>query len=174
VVGGLDLNVVGGSITVSGSPRELNVESMDGTVSITGSPAWLRVKTATGDITMRGSSEDAGFTTISGTTRVSDGTFERVRIESVTGSTHYSAGLSRTGSVALESHSGALELVPVPKAGIEIEAHTITGRIENALTSQRPIKGREGRGEELALRLGEADARAILRSFKGNIRLAYR
>jgi hypothetical protein len=38
VTGGLDLNVVGGSITVHGSPRELRAESMDGAVTIDGTP----------------------------------------------------------------------------------------------------------------------------------------
>jgi hypothetical protein len=174
ISGGLDLNIVGGSITVTGNPRELNVESMDGSVEITGSPSWMRVKTATGDITMRGSSEDAAFTSISGTTRISDGRFERARVESVTGATHFSADIARSGTLTLDSHSGALEFIPTMKSGIEIEAHTITGRIENGVSKQRPIAGREGRGEELALRLGSADARATLRSFKGNIRLAFR
>lgn len=173
VSGGLDLNIVGGSITVTGNPRELNVESMDGTVEITGSPSWMRVKTATGDITMRGSSEDAAFTTVSGTSRISDGSFERARVESVTGDVFFSADLARSGTLTIDSHSGALEFSPTMKSGIEIEANTITGRIENGLSKQRPIAGREGRGEELALRRGNADARATLRSFKGNIRLNF-
>lgn len=173
VSGGLDLNIVGGSITVTGNPRELNVESMDGTVEITGSPSWMRVKTATGDITMRGSSEDAAFTTVSGTSRISSGSFERARVESVTGDVFFSADIARSGTLTIESHSGALEFSPAMKSGIEIEANTITGRIENGISKQRPIAGREGRGEELALRLGNADARATLRSFKGNIRLNY-
>jgi len=174
ITGGLDLNIVGGSITVAGNPRELNVESMDGKVEITGSPTWMRVKTATGDITMRGSSEDAAFTTVSGITSISDGRFERVRIESVTGPSRFAADLARSGVLTMESHSGALELVPSVKSGIEIEANTITGRIENGVSKARPIAGREGRGEELAVRLGSADARATLRSFKGTIRLTLR
>lgn len=174
ITGGLDLNIVGGSITVTGNPRELNIESMDGKVEITGSPAWMRVKTATGDITMRGSSEDAAFTTISGITTISDGTFERVRVESVTGASRFAGELARSGVLTMDSHSGALEIVPSPKSGIEIEANTITGRIENGVSKARPITGREGRGEELAVRLGSADARATLRSFKGTIRLTFR
>ena len=34
VTGGLDVNIVGGSITVRGSPRELRAESMDGAVTV--------------------------------------------------------------------------------------------------------------------------------------------
>ena len=58
VDGGLDLNVVGGSIDVRGSPRELRAESMDGAVTVDGAPEWMRVKTATGDIVLRGGGQN--------------------------------------------------------------------------------------------------------------------
>src|SRR5437588_8927376 len=38
VSGGLDLNIVGGSVTVHGDPRKLIIESMDGNVTIDGTP----------------------------------------------------------------------------------------------------------------------------------------
>jgi DUF4097 and DUF4098 domain-containing protein YvlB len=168
--GGLDLNIVGGAITVSGNPRELNIESMDGTVTVTGAPTWMRAKTASGDVTVRGSCTDLGVTTVSGTVTVRDGVFERARIESVTGNVTFGAGVGRAGSLLMDSHSGTIEL-QVGKASLDIDATTITGTITNNVTARRPTPGREGRGEELTLSLGTGDARATLRSFKGNIRL---
>jgi hypothetical protein len=170
ITGGLDLNIVGGSITVSGNPRELNIESMDGNVSVTGAPTWMRAKTATGDVTLRGSCTDLGVTTVSGTVTVRDGSFERTRIETVTGNVTFGAGVSRAGSLLIDSHSGTIEL-QIGKASLDIDATTITGSITNSVTTRRPTPGREGRGEELTLSLGIGDARATLRSFKGNIRL---
>jgi hypothetical protein len=172
--GSLDLNIIGGEITVSSSPQELNIESMDGAVVVTGSPAWMRVKTASGDVTMRGSSEDAAFTTVSGTIRVSDGRFDRARIETVTGNVVFAADQVRAGTLNVDTHSGSIEYLAAPKPGVDVEAMTITGRIENGLSSRRPIAGRQGRGEELALQFGTGEARAILRSFKGNISLGFR
>ena len=55
-----------------------------------------------------------------------------------------------------------------------MDATTVTGRIENSVSGRRPVPGREGRGEELGLELGTGNARVTLRSFKGNIRLAFR
>ena len=170
ITGGLDLNVVGGAITVNGNPRELNIESMDGSVVVTGAPNWMRAKTATGDVTVRGSCTDLGITTVSGTVNVRDGSFERVRVESVTGNVTFGAGVSRAGSLLIDSHSGTIEL-QIGKASLDIDATTITGSITNNVTTRRPTPGREGRGEELTLSLGTGDARATLRSFKGNIRL---
>lgn len=170
IAGGLDLNIVGGSITVNGKPRELNIESMDGSVSVTGAPVWMRAKTATGDITIRGSCTDLGLTTVSGTITIRDGVFERSRIESVTGNVTFGAGVARAGTLLIDSHSGSIELL-IGKASLDIEATTITGSITNNVSTRRPTPGREGRGEELTLSLGIGEARATLRSFKGNIKL---
>ena len=170
ITGGLDLNIVGGSISVSGNPRELNIESMDGGVTVNGAPTWMRAKTATGDVTIRGSCTDLGITTVSGTITIREGSFERTRVESVTGNVTFGAGVARAGTLLIDSHSGAIEL-QIGKASLDIDATTITGRITNNVTTRRPTPGRDGRGEELTLSLGLGDARATLRSFKGNIKL---
>jgi hypothetical protein len=174
VTGELDLNIVGGAIRVAASPATLNVESMDGTVTIEGDPSWLRAKTAAGDIVMRGSSDDAAFTTVSGTIRVSNGSYERARFESVTGGIEFFADGRRRGSLSFDSHSGPIDLRLDAKAGAEIEATSIAGTIENLLTRQRPGTGRDGRGQELGTSLGLDGARFLIRTFKGPIRLAPR
>lgn len=170
ITGGLDLNIVGGAITVSGNPRELNIESMDGTVTVNGSPTWLRAKTASGDVTIRGSCSDLGVTTVSGSVSIRDGTYERTRVESVTGNISFGAYMGRGGSLLMDTHSGTIELY-IGKMSLDVDATTITGTISNSVTARRPTPGRDGRGEELTLALGIGDARATLRSFKGNIRL---
>lgn len=174
VTGGLDLNLVGGSIVVTGNPSNLNIESMDGTVSVTGSPQWMRVKTASGDVTLRGSSPDAGITTVGGAVSIADGTFERLRIESITGAVTFAAHMGRAGNLVVDSHSGTIDLQLDQKASLDLDATTIAGTILNNVNARRPTPGREGRGEELSLGLGIGDARVTLRSFKGNIRLSRR
>jgi hypothetical protein len=170
ITGGLDLNIIGGAITVNGNPRELNIESMDGTVTVNGTPTWLRAKTASGDVIIRGSCTDLGITTVSGTVTIRDGLFERSRVESVTGNISFGGTVTRAGSLLMDSHSGAIELF-IGKMSVDVDATTITGTITNNVTTRRPTPGREGRGEELTLSIGTGEARATLRSFKGNIQL---
>jgi DUF4097 and DUF4098 domain-containing protein YvlB len=174
VSGGLDLNIVGGTVTVSSTPRELNIESMDGAVRVMAGAAWLRVKTATGDIDVRGGSEDVGLSTVSGVVRVGDGRYERGKFETVTGDIIYQGDVGYKGSIDLTTHSGRVELRLPPKPAIEVDAATVTGTIENAVTSSRPIPGREGRGMELGFSSGTGDTRVVARSFKGNITLKLR
>jgi hypothetical protein len=171
VTGGLDLNIVGGSVTVSSSPRELNIESMDGDVNVTAGAAWLRVKTATGKIDVRGGSEDAGLSTVSGTIQVGGGRYERGKFETVTGDVVYQGDIGYKGSLDLTTHSGRIELRLPPKPDLELDAATVTGIIENGVTSSRPIAGREGRGMALGFSSGVGNTHLVVRSFKGNIQL---
>jgi hypothetical protein len=171
VTGGLDLNVVGGSVVVSSRPRELNIEAMDGDVRVNAGADWLRVKTATGAIEVRGGSDDAGLSTVSGPIRVLDGRFERGKFETVTGDITYRGDVGFRGSVDLTTHSGRIELQLPPRPDLELDAATVTGSIENAVTSSRPITGREGRGMELGFSSGSGNTRVVVRSFKGNVTL---
>jgi hypothetical protein len=171
MTGGLDLNIVGGSVTVTSTPRELNIESMDGDVHVQAGATWLRVKTATGAIDVRGGSEDAGLSTVSGTIRVADGRYERAKIETVTGDVDYAGGIGYKGSVDITTHSGRVDLRLPRKPNVELDAATVTGTIENGVTNNVPIPGREGRGMELGFSSGTGDTHVVVRSFKGNVAL---
>ena len=171
VRGELDLNIVAGSIDVRGNPSQANLESMDGTVTFDGTASWLRIKTGDGNVMVRGSIEDFATTTVSGLITVRDGNHERARIESVTGAVVFAGNLVRGASLTIDTHSGTIELSSRVKTSLRIDARTLTGRIENMLTSKRPSPGRDGRGDELTLELGDGGAQAMLRSFKAGIRL---
>ena len=171
VTGSLDLNIIGGSVRVTGNPHELTVESMDGAVTVDGSPPWVRIKTATGDIVLNGSSEDAGLTTVSGTIRVPAGRFDRARIESVTGAVDFAGDVSPGGSLDVDTHAGAIDLRLPRKVSAEFDVATVSGTIENLLTKRPASPGREGRGQEIGFSTGNGGARIYVRSFKGNIRL---
>ena len=172
--GGADINVIGGSVRVSSSPRELQVEAMDASVSIDGSPPWLRVKTATGDVTVRGSTDDAVISSVSGRVRMEGGDVERARVETVSGDIVFAAMIAPSGEVTLDSHSGKVEL-RLPAAGdFEADATSVTGTIDNRYDARRPSPGREGRGQSLTVGRGMPRARANVRTFKGAIVITHR
>jgi hypothetical protein len=171
VTGGLDLNIIGGSVHVAGRPHDLNVESMDGSVTIEGSPTWVRIKTATGDIVLAGGSDDAGLTTVSGTVRVPSGRYERARIESVTGAVDFAGEIARGGSLDIDTHSGAIDLDMPRKTAAEFDVASVAGTIENRITERPAVPSREGRGQEIGFTVGGGGARVYVRTFKGNVRL---
>lgn len=170
--GGLDLNIIGGSIRVSGKPRELLVESMDGAVTFTGFTDYARVKTATGDIVLEGGGEDLTLTTVSGSIRAANGErpLQRARFESVTGAITFAGALSPGSDLRFDTHSGSIDVQLPSQSSVEIDAATVTGSIDNGWSRARPIAGREGRGMELGTSSGMGSARVQVRSFKGNVR----
>lgn len=174
VGGGLDLNIIGGSIRVNGKPRELIVESMDGSVTFTGFSDFARLKTATGNLVLEGGGEDLTLTTVSGTIQATNGerTIARARFETVTGPITFVGTLTRGSNLRFDTHSGAIDVRVPAGSAFEVDAQTVTGAIENRWSSARPIAGREGRGMELGISSGMGSARVQVRSFKGNVRLA--
>lgn len=171
VIGGLDLNIIGGSVSVRGNPHEVVVESMDGNVRVDGAPSYLRLKTATGDIVVAGGSDDASLTTVSGKITVASGRFERGRLESVTGGILFGGDVAPGGSLDVDTHSGEIDLFVPRTMSADYDVATVAGVIENALTSRQAVAGREGRGQEIGFTTGAGGARVYIRSFKGNIRL---
>lgn len=176
VGGGLDLNIVGGSVRVNGKPRELIVESMDGSVTFTGFAEYAKVKTATGNIVLEGGGEDLTLTTVSGSIHAAPGerSLQRARFESVTGPIIFAGDVTRGADMRFDTHSGAIELRLPRSASVEIDAASVLGTIENGWTSTRPVAGREGRGMELGTSSGMGRARVLVRSFKGSVKLATR
>ncbi|MEO6526748.1 MAG: DUF4097 family beta strand repeat-containing protein [Gemmatimonadaceae bacterium] len=168
VTGGLDLNVVGGSITVHGSPRELRAESMDGAVTVDGTPEWMRVKTATGDIVLRGG-QNIGASTISGSIDAEGGAVDHATLETTTGAIRFALDLARGATVQMETHSGPIDVQLSRKADVAVDAATVTGTIENSWSRMRPVVGGESRGMTLATQGGISGGRVVLRSFKGRI-----
>jgi hypothetical protein len=173
VTGGLDVNVVGGSIVVHGSPRELRAESMDGALTIDGAPAWMRVKTATGDIAIRGG-EDIGASTISGTIAARNGETARARLESTTGTIRFALALDRAASVEIESHSGPID-VQLPRASaVYDDSATVSVTIENRWSKTVTVTGPEGRGMTMTTSGVKMGGRVVIRSFKGRIAISPR
>jgi len=171
VTGSLDLYVVGGRITVTGNPEDVNAESIDGSIKVIGRPGWIRAKSASGDVSLDGSSSDATLSTVSGKIDADGTGYEKAKFETITGSIRFAGSLRRGGLVTFESHSGSIEVGIPADGGADFDILSIAGGITNKLTSARPVKGRYGRGSELSTSSGGGGTRVSIRSFKGPVTL---
>jgi DUF4097 and DUF4098 domain-containing protein YvlB len=174
VTGSLDINVIGGSVQVTGSPRELTIEAMDASVRVNGSPEWVRAKTATGDIAFVGGSGDATLSTVSGTIHLSGGKVERAKLETITGGVTFAGDLSKQSSLDVNTHSGAIEIAIPRSSSAFLDVASMVGTIDNALTGRPAIAGREHRGQEIGVQVGDGSSRIYVRTFKGNVKLRAR
>jgi hypothetical protein len=171
VDGGLDLYVVSGTIDVAGNPRELNAEAIDGDIHIVASTPWVRAKSASGNVTFQGSSADASFSTVSGAVKVGGGTFERAKLETVTGDIGFSGNFERGGAFDFDTHSGAIDITMPDRAGASFTVVSIAGKIQNNLSKTSPVSGRFGRGQELNTDVNGGGPQVSVRTFKGPVTL---
>lgn len=174
VTGSLDLYVVGGDISVTGNPADVNAEAIDGSITIAGSPAWVRAKSASGDVTINGSTSDVTVSTVSGKIDVNGARFERAKFETVTGSIRFAGSFARGGLANFDSHSGSVEIGIPGGSPADFEIASIAGSITNKLTASRPVPGKYGRGAELVTASGSGGSRVVVRSFKGPVVLLRR
>ncbi len=171
VEGGLDLYVVSGTIDVTGDAREVNAEAIDGDIHIVGSPSWVRAKSASGNVTFRGTSSDAGFSTVSGAVHVEGGTFERTKIETVTGNISFSGRLDRSGAFDFDTHSGNVDIAVPETTSASISVVSIAATVTNELSDKSAVPGRFGRGAELYTDVNGGGAKLSVRTFKGPVTL---
>jgi DUF4097 and DUF4098 domain-containing protein YvlB len=174
VKGAVSVTTIGGPVelygTPGGIPAEAQLETMSGAVLVRGDPAYLRVKTASGRVTLDGTPADVQVTSVSGTVSVKGGALKRVRVETITGDVEVAAGLTATGTLAVETHAGNVtltaprsvhaELRLLGGAGVRADPALLEGKVEMA-----------GRTGFLGDRT-KAKALVQLRSFKGRVTIA--
>jgi hypothetical protein len=165
--GGVDAFSTSGNIRFEGEPDQLNVETMDGNIEVTAGGTWVRAKTASGTITIRGPGEDVGATTVSGSINMLSAGMRRARLESVTGDLSFSGWLTRDGALAVENHSGNIDILLPSDIVADFELSSYHGSIRNEF---RPYTARPGQSAEQVFGTdGGGGADISVRTFKGAI-----
>jgi hypothetical protein len=179
LTGELECSSIDGSIRVEGSLRLVVAESMDGNLNVAGAIDVVRLKGGGGTITLRGARGDVLATTVGGAIVASDGAVTRAHLETVSGTIAYDGTVSPRGTLDVATHSGDVTLRLPPDISAEFDLGSFDGAILYGLSGKSEGKG-EGKGEgtpkmyrgkPLSFTTGAGDARVIVRSFKGEIRI---
>jgi hypothetical protein len=160
---------VSGGVRVTGSLRELQVESLRGAIDIDARAPWVRVMGGEGDATIRGAIEDLGASTVAGRLTVVLTSAARTRLETMTGNLSARVAVQPNGNMELDSHAGTVELVLDPSARVDVDATTVAGQIDNQFDKRRPQPGRGGKGATLNFATDPGGARVVVRTYKGTI-----
>lgn len=160
---------VSGGMRVTGSLRELQVESLRGAIDVDVRAPWVRVMGGEGDASIRGTVDDLAAATVAGRLTVNVGAATRARLETMTGDLVAQVALQAQGSLELDSHAGTVELVLAHNARVDIDATTVAGEIRNLFDDRRAQPGRAGKGATLTIATDPAGARVVIRTYKGAI-----
>lgn len=177
LTGEIECASVDGSIRVEGSLRLVIAESMEGNINVAGAMTVARLKGGGGTITLRGARGDVLATTVGGAIVVTDGAITRGHLETVSGTIAYDGTVSPRGTLDVATHSGDVTLRLPPDISAEFDLGSFDGSILYGLSGKGEGKGKGEeapkpfRGKPISFTTGAGEARVIVRSFKGEIRI---
>jgi putative adhesin len=177
LTGELECSSVDGSIRVEGSLRLVIAESMEGNINVAGAMSVARLKGGGGTITLRGARGDVLATTVGGAIVATDGAITRAHLETVSGTIAYDGTVSPRGTLDVATHSGDVTLRLPPDISAEFDLGSFDGSILYGLSGKGEGKGKGEealkpfRGKPISFSTGAGEARIIVRSFKGEIRI---
>jgi hypothetical protein len=170
--GPVEIRGGGGAVQVSGAPVRLTIETVDGAVTLAGGPfRSTEVRTAGGIIRVAGAREEIVLSTVTGAVTAEVAGVTRGRISSVRGVIRFSGSVDPTGTLAIESHGGDIDLSLDPRPGLELVVTAFGGSITNALTTSTPRPVRDGRSHLLETIVGDGGGTVTVTSFKGTVRV---
>lgn len=168
--GGLDIFTFGGSVEVTGRPREVYAESMGGDINLSVTTRSVRIKTGAGNITVRGGIDDASVASVSGAIFIVDARIKQALFESIEGKISYQGELLTPGRLEFTNHAGDVELVLSPKVSGEFSISTIEGTFRDEFGVRLRYGVGKLKGKEFSFTIGRVpDNEVSIRTFKGHV-----
>jgi len=162
---------VSSRLRITGAARSIEAETMSGTVTITASAPWVRARTGSGRLVVAGQAEDVSATSVGGTIELTTDGIRRGRVSSVTGAVRFAGDAGTEGIVDIDSYAGTVDVALRPTMGGECDVTTVAGTIASDFPTVRPASGPSGHGQQLALAIGQGNARITVRTLRGDVRV---
>jgi len=174
VTGAVDAETVNGSITQSGAAREINLQSVNGSVEATKPSGRVHVEAVNGRVTVRDASGELEASTVNGKLLVTGGSFDRAKLESVSGGVRFEAGLGRLATLDVETVSGIVDLLLPAAIAADFSVSTFSGAITNELGPAAVKASRWTPEKELSFSSGAGGARISVQTLSGAVNIRKR
>jgi len=174
VTGTVEAESVNGSITVSGGARTIGVQTVNGSVLIKGPATRINAESVNGSVTIREASGEIEASTVNGELAVAGASFDRARLETVSGSLRFEGALGGRATLEVETVSGGVELILPAAVSADFSVSTFSGEIENELGPPARKSSRYTPEKELSFSTGSGGADVSVQTLSGNIALRKR
>ncbi|MCP4645932.1 MAG: DUF4097 domain-containing protein [bacterium] len=163
-----------GDVAIEGAIPEVDVETVSGDIQFQGKCARFETESVSGDVKAEGIGPRVDAETMSGDIRLGCTGIVEGKVSSMSGAQFVTALLSEKGTLALESHSGRIELTLAGDAPGEIHVKTFSGNLKTSLPMTLTEFDESHSGRDLTLLGATSDATGTvdLRTFSGDIRLS--
>ena len=166
--GSVEVETMSGNVTVSGSPSTVSVEGVSGSINISGSRSSTEAESVSGKIMIEDVEGDIQAAVVNGEIEIRNARAGDVEIEGVNTSIVFEGSLGGSSRMTVESYVGNVELI-LGDSAASFSLETLSGEIDNQLTSDKPRSDRYEPGERLEFETGRGDARVDVETVSGRI-----
>jgi DUF4097 and DUF4098 domain-containing protein YvlB len=174
VTGSVSAETVNGSITQTGAARDVDLQSVNGAIEVTKATGRLKAEAVNGAVTVRDGAGEVEASTVNGKLLVTGGSFERVSLESVSGSVRFESALSARATLSVETVSAPVDLFLPAGFGAEFSVSTFSGAITNELGPAAEKTSRWTPEKELSFTTGSGGARVTVETLSGAVNIRKR
>ncbi|MCU7993685.1 DUF4097 domain-containing protein [Shewanella glacialipiscicola] len=174
IKGELELNTVSGNISAKAVDGKIQFETVSGMLQDTDSQGEISYHLVSGDLTSQSRAEKVTIEQVSGEVNANLSVAKEVTLKTVSGDVQISLAKNLT-KANLESVSGDIMLtfVDMPDASFDLNGGP-SGKINNALTQDKPEKQKYAPRAELAFQTGSGAAKVKVNTVSGELTLKKR
>jgi DUF4097 and DUF4098 domain-containing protein YvlB len=174
VNGPVRAETVNGSIAMTGGSKEVDLQSVNGSVEVTSPATRVHAESVNGAVTIKDASGEVEASTVNGKLTVIGGSFQRGRLESVSGDVYFEGALSGKATLSAETVSGCVELALPGSVSADFSISTFSGDITNDLGPAPVKKSRWTSEKDLSFTTGSGGADVSVQTLSGCIHLRKR
>ncbi len=171
VQGEQELQSVSGDIETQSFAAEVVAESVSGDIDVQGDgkSADAELVSVSGDVTAENLAGSVAVESVSGDVVVAGGSFDRARVETVSGDIVYRSELRKGGKLNVETINGSVNIDFVGDVSARFDIDTFNGDIENCFGPEAQRTSRYAPGLELSFTEGAGDGRVAISTFNGDL-----
>ena len=174
VTGTVKAETVNGTISVTGGGKDVDLQAVNGSVDVSKASGRIKAESVNGPVTVRDTSGELEASTVNGELVVTGGAFDRVRLETVSGSLRFEGALTRKSSLDAATVSGSVDLLFAADIGADFQLSTFSGEIANDLGPGPTKQSKWTPQKELIFAAGGGGAKVTVETLSGSIHLRKR
>ena len=173
VLGVLDLQSVSGDIDSEVHAADIEIVTVSGDLNVQGDDKVVHseLSTVSGDIDTQNLAGEVTVNSVTGDLVVVNGSFERVRMETVNGDIIFDAVLSQEGTFSVETINGDLDINFSNSVSARFDIETFNGDIRNCFGPDPVRTSKYAPGTELKFTEGDGKGRVTIQTLNGDLRL---
>ena len=168
----VNVETVGGDLTLKGGSGAVALRSIEGEIRVEGATGKVNASTVNDSITLTNVSGDVVAETVNGDVAIAASKASSLEVSTVNGDVRFEGPIADSGTYRVQTHQGDIQVSLGAQANATVFVRTFRGDFSSDFPVTLPKDdGRESR-RRFNFTLGSGSARVELQSFQGDIHVA--